>query len=48
MVKNSVVNAILLPYVVKGANMRMIQAGDSLGLPFKALAQFGVAREVGG
>ena len=40
--------AVLLANVVQGANMRMIQAGNCLGLLIEALAQSGIVRQVRG
>ena len=43
---DQVVNAVLLPDVVEGADVRVVEAGDGSGFTFKAFPQFGSLGQV--
>ena len=45
---NQKVHPILVPDIMQSADVRMIQAGDGLGLAIEALPQFRIGSEVGG
>src|SRR5206468_5400657 len=42
------IDAVLVTYVMQGADVGMVQAGDGARLALEALPQFGVAGEVAG